>query len=418
MGIPKDRDDAILEIVLHNLGRDQILDEFCAYAKTLDSFPIIDRTKKLNGLTFVPVRSNLKNIEKLAAFTFVRVARGMPSIRPVPTGILRGSANFALDMPTEGPLSNDVRAVIFDGGLPPSVDLGKWVHYIQPPGIGQPIPNYVLHGLGVTSAFLFGSIHQGVPLRRPFCQVDHVRVLDATPNKELEYIDVLDRILAHLDANNGKYKFVNLSLGPDFPMEDDDVNMWTSSLDIRFCTSDILATVAAGNNGELDASLNLNRIQPPSDGVNQARPDGGTSFASPFVLGGAVGTRVFAGDDLHSLAIRALLIHRAEAKKHSRTEVGWGLLHTNPKVLMTCEDHEAMVVYQGDLPLGQHLRAMIPVPIGPLSGPITLRATLAIAPDVDPEHPGAYTRGGLEVCFRPDMRKFTTSKDGKKSAHP
>ncbi len=349
------------------------MDEFCAYAKTLDSFPIIDRTKKLNGLTFVPVRSNLKNIEKLAAFTFVRVARGMPSIRPVPTGILRGSTNFALDMPTEGPLSNDVRAVIFDGGLPPSVNLGKWVQYIQPPGIGQPIPNYVLHGLGVTSAFLFGSIHQGVPLRRPFCQVDHVRVLDATPNKELEYIDVLDRILAHLDANNGKYKFVNLSLGPDFPMEYDDVNLWTSSLDIRFCTSDILATVAAGNNGELDASLNLNRIQPPSDGVNvlsvgasdrsttewkrasyssvgpgrspgfvkpdgvafggsdiepfmvldassrpQARPDGGTSFASPFVLGGAVGTRVFAGDDLHSLAIRALLIHRAEAKKNTR----------------------------------------------------------------------------------------------------
>lgn len=470
--LPEEQGQVTLEIVLHNQGHNQILKEFQAYAKELDAETLIDRSRTICGLTFVPVRANASKAKDLAAFTFVRVARGMPSIRPLPIGMARKSSNFEVSLPAEGPHSTDLKTVIFDGGLPKSVDLKKWVNYIEPSGVGNPIPELVQHGLAVTSAFLFGQLEKGKPLRRPFSSVDHVRVLGEGGTPDLEYVDVLDRILDYLDSNKGKYQFVNLSLGPDFPIEDDDVNQWTSALDERFSNDQVLAAIAAGNSGERDSDLKLNRIQPPSDGVNIlsvgaadtrnskwkrasyssvgpgrspgfVKPDGvafggtdsepfmvldastkpstipiqGTSFASPFALSAAVGARVFAGSSLSQLALRALMIHRAEPGKHPKYEVGWGLFHTDPNLLMTCEDHEALVVYQGVLPIGQHLRAPLPVPTGPLIGMTEITATLAIAPEVDPDHPGSYTKGGLEVTFRPDSRKFRET-DGKKSAHP
>lgn len=85
---------------------------------------------------------------------------------------------------------------------------------------------------------------------------------------------------------------------------------------------------------------------------------------------------------------------------------------------MTCEDDEVLVVYQGDLPVGEHLRTPIPLPSSPLKGDIFLTATLIIAPEVDPEYPGAYTRSGMEVSFRPHSGRFTTYADGKQSKHP
>ncbi len=471
-GIPEEKEEAVFEVVLHNSGHKQIVQEFMDYCKMIGAVPISDRARTINGLTFVPIRCKVVKIKDIAVFTFVRVIRGMPLIRPLPSGITRSIENFDVELPAESPLSNDVRAVIFDGGLPLSLNLNKWVNYIEPQGIGIPNPSLVQHGLGVTSAFLFGQLIKGQPLRRPFCPVDHVRVLDAKKSNDMEYLDVLDRILAHLDANKGKYNFINISLGPNFSIEDDDVNQWTSSLDTRFSSDQILATIAAGNSGERDEDLRLNRIQPPADGVNilavgatdsfsptwkratyssvgpgrspgYVKPDGvafggsseepfmvlaasqkplavptaGTSFASPLVLSCAAATRILAGADVPPLAVRALLIHRANAENHGRTEVGWGRLETDPQILMTCEDHEALVIYRGMLPLGQHLRAAIPLPDGNINGKVLLRATLAIAPEVDPENPGTYTKGGLEVAFRPHSMKFSKEKNGKVPMH-
>lgn len=470
--ISTEKEEIILEVALHNLGRTQIIQEFVAYCKMIGSEPMPNRARKVGGLTFIPVRCNIHKIKDLAAFTFVRVARGLPSMRPIPTNITRNIKKFDVTLPTEGPLSDNVRAVIFDGGLPSNLDLTKWVHYIEPQGIGAPNQQLIQHGLGVTSAFLFGPLIQGQPLRRPFCPVDHVRVLDAQVNNDMEYLDVLDRILSHLDANKGKYSYINISLGPDFSTEDDDVNQWTSSLDERFSSHQLLATIAVGNSGERDSEYQLNRIQPPSDGVNvlavgatnslssswsraqyssvgpgrspgYVKPDGvafggsdqepfmvlaasqrvhaipnqGTSFSSPFVLGSAAGAGIIAGTEISQLAIRALLIHRANPEKNERSEVGWGRLETDPHLLMTCEDHEALVIYQGTLPLGQHLRAAIPLPEGNIKGKIRIRATLVIAPEIDPENPGAYTKGGLEVAFRPHSENFRKEKNGKTPAH-
>jgi hypothetical protein len=44
--------------------------------------------------------------------------------------------------------------------------------------------------------------------------------------------------------------------------------------------------------------------------------------------------------------------------------------------------------------------------------------TERIAPEIDPQHPGAYTRSGLEVMFRPNASRYRKYKDGSKSKHP
>ncbi|MEM7481603.1 MAG: hypothetical protein AAF481_10555, partial [Acidobacteriota bacterium] len=72
----------------------------------------------------------------------------------------------------------------------------------------------------------------------------------------------------------------------------------------------------------------------------------------------------------------------------------------------------------GDLPVGEHLRAAIPLPEDPLEGMTTIGATLLIAPRVDAEHPGAYTRSGVSVAFRPHADKYRTYKNGSVSKHP
>lgn len=309
-------------------------------------------------------------------------------------------------------------------------------------------------------------------MQRPFCNVDHIRVLEQGGSYDLEILDVLDRILNHLDNHPIKYDFVNLSLGPSRPLNDNEVTLWTAALDERLSVNDILVTVAVGNDGEKDRIKGGNRIQPPSDGVNilavgacdsndaswnrasyscigpgrrpgLIKPDGvafggtrknpfmaitpsskpsasanmGTSYASPLALRSAVGIKAYLGNEIAQRTIRALLIHRADSCNHPKEHVGWGRFGTNISDLITCEDDEAFIVYQGELPIGIHLRAPLPIPEG-LAGTIIITATIVIASEIDPQHPGAYTRSGLEVTFRPHAEKFKKQQNGNQSKHP
>lgn len=372
------------------------------------------------------------------------------------------------------PIDPTVKAVIFDGGLPnlSRAALSRWVRYIEPAGIGPAVPLLEEHGLAVTSALLFGNVSVGEALETPLASVDHVRVLDTETGSsgDVMCLDVLERILKHLDGNP-TYEFVNISLGPRLPIEDDDVTEWTAALDERFAAGRAVATIATGNDGDADAALNLNRLQPPSDGVNvlsvgaasasgatwkrsayscigpgrspgYVKPDGiafggepsepfnvldpslaiagvqGTSVASPFTLRACTSVKVQLGTNLSPLAIRALMVHRADPGVHGRNEVGWGRFESDLERLITCDDDESLVVYQGSLPVGEHLRAPLPMPDFALKGMASITATLVIAPEVDPEYPGAYTRSGLEVAFRPHADKFTEHPDGDQSRHP
>jgi hypothetical protein len=247
---------------------------------------------------------------------------------------------------------------------------------------------------------------------------------------------------------------MNLSLGPCLPIDDDDVHVWTTLLDLRLSSGNTLATVAVGNDGEQEGDLR--RIQPPSDMVNAlgigsansngnvwerasyscvgpgrspglVKPDGvafgggddellkifsphdggvvgvqGTSFAAPMVLRSAIGVSTLSASPLSATAIKALLIHRAEKNEnHNQLETGWGRFITDPEKLIACNDNEAMVIYQGVINPGQPIRARIPFPDIPLNGSVTIKATLGFVAKTDPAHPINYTKSGLNIIFRP-----------------
>ena len=218
-----------------------------------------------------------------------------------------------------------------------------------------------------------------------------------------------------------QYQFINLSLGPDLPIEDTDVHAWTSVIDDLLSDGDTLMTVAIGNNGQMDRASGNARVQVPSDCVNAlavgaandteatwARapysavgpgrspgvikpdlmafggnagnyfhvlspgkkaalsPQLGTSFASPYLLRSAVGIRAILGAELSPLAIKALLVHAADAATHDKLEVGWGKVPEDLMSIITCPEGVARVVYQGELKPGKYLRASLPLPIGGL----------------------------------------------------
>ena len=267
-----------------------------------------------------------------------------------------------------------------------------------------------------------------------------------------------------------KYQFVNLSIGPALPIEDYDVHAWTAVLDSLFADGETLTTIAVGNEGEQDHESGNARVQVPSDSVNSlavgavdsrsktwkraayscigpgrspglikpdvvafggcgkepffvldqstssATPDAGTSYASPYTLRMGMGVRAHFGNSLSMLAIKSLLVHCSEpGEKLPVHEIGWGRIAQNLDSIVICPDGEARVVYQGELNPGQYLRTPVPLPAGKIDGMVTLAATFCFACQTDPEDPGNYTRGGLDVTFRPHSEKFDEDAVNPKS---
>lgn len=460
----EDAESGVYEVVLHSEGSPEVLDAFYEFAKHRNAIPTPDRVRFAGGVVFVPVEADSKIIEEIADFSFIRAIRQMPLLRTFRPPVLRSDFAPLPELPSDGATLGNTSVAIFDGGLPANSPLMPWVNYIEPAGIGAPIDDALAHGEQVTSAFLFGHMTPDSVVTTPYSRVDHIRVIDeqTEAGNPYELYDVLDRILAQLDGVAEPYQFVNLSLGPNLPIEDDEITAWTAELDKRAAHGKILITCAAGNSGEQDAKARLNRIQPPSDGVNLlavgactsldkgwtrcsyssvgpgrtpgvAKPDGvafggafdrpfgvvssatggglsgtqGTSFAAPFALRTAAGVHAASKGQLQPLAVRALLVHTAEENEHSpQEEIGWGRFIADPIEAMSCSDTDVTVVYQGYLPLGEYLRAPIPLPPTPLEGMVDISATLVIAPEVDPAFAHAYTRAGLEVVFRPNNAKI------------
>ena len=270
-GIPEGKAQVVLEVVLHNAGKDRIVEAFGRYARDhCGAEPLMTRRRNVRGLTFIPVRTAPGRAEDLARFSFVRVARGMPSLRPLRPSVLRVAPAADVKLPTDGPFDASFRAVVFDGGIPRAVRsrLAPWVSLIEPSGIGAAVPEYEAHGLAVTSAVLFGPLDGGDIVRRPICAIDHVRVLDvATNSSDLEYHDVLDRILGFLDSNGGRHEFVNISLGPNLAVDDDDVTAWTASLDERLAHGERLPRLQWATMAD-ESVLGSEQCAAPADAVN------------------------------------------------------------------------------------------------------------------------------------------------------
>jgi hypothetical protein len=419
------------------------------------------------NMWFLPVEGEHDNIKRLAEFVFVRVIRPMPKLRAM-RPIRSAAVKVACSLPSEQPLSSEPKVAILDGGLPKQHSIKPWLGtYRELDEKAIDDPGGLEHGLGVTSAFLFGPIMPNGTASRPYSYVDHMRVLD----RETESEDPLElyRTLGFVEEVllSRQYQFINLSLGPDLPVDDTDVHAWTSVIDDLLSDGDTLMTVAVGNNGEMDRSVGNARVQVPADCVNAlavgaadnvdtswARatysaigpgrspgavkpdliafggdatsskyfhvlaegskptlvPQLGTSFASPYLLRNAVGVRAILGADLTPLAIKALLVHSASPSTHDKLEVGWGKVPEDLMEVITCPAGVARVVYQGELKPGKYLRATLPLPAGGLKGNIRLKATFCYASPTDPQDAIAYTRAGLEIVFRPNDKKVKGDK--------
>ena len=462
-----DDEEPLLEVVLHAQPVRQdafILDGFEAYLRSLDIEPNLDQRRFFaEGLCFLPLRVPRGVAQEVVKYSFLRIAREMPRLRqfrPLARAT-SGFSSFACRLPKEGAVDPDIRVAVFDGGVKADAKLDPWVARKKTKNLGDPVPAFQNHGTAVTSALLFGPLQDGVTAERPYANVDHYRVLDAETLKDDqgELYTVLERIQDVLESRP-HYDFINISLGPDLAIDDDDVHAWTAVLDQLFADGLTLPTIAVGNTGEEDWSSGNARIQTPSDCVNAlsvggcdrvgsgwkrasyssigpgrspgiVKPDGlafggsskepywvlnaekpgsampitGTSFAAPTALRTALGLRAHFGSALTPLAIKALLLHTCDDGGHDRAEVGWGRIPADVDAIALTDEHSAHIVYQGELRPAGWVRMQIPIPADQLTGMVEIAATFCFATLTDPQDPLHYTRSGLEVRFRPHDKK-------------
>ncbi len=456
--------DRFFEVGVHLLPDENpafIQEGFTNYAKNLEIKVHIGLDFRAGNMWFVPVEGPHINVDKLSEFVFVRVIRPVPKLRGMRPVHRASGVSISCNLPNEQPLSSEPKVAILDGGLPIQHAIGPWVraYRLLDPNAPNDLDG-VEHGLAVTSAFLFGPIQPNGIALRPFAYVDHLRVLDKDAHTEdpLELYRTLGFVEQVLLSR--QYEFINLSLGPDLPIEDTDVHAWTSVIDDLLSDGSTFMTVAIGNNGARDRVTGNARVQVPSDCVNAVAvgaasdtsstwsrapysaigpgrspgvvkpdlmafggdadkyfhvlesgkkptlaPQLGTSFASPYLLRNAVGIRAILGSELSPLAIKALLVHSADPSVHDKFEVGWGKIPEELMSIITCPSGVARVVYQGELKPGKYLRATLPIPVGGLTGNINLKATFCYASPIDPQDTASYTRAGLDVVFRPNEKK-------------
>lgn len=454
--IDLDSETLNLEVVLHAEESDQeVQNSFNNYLMQLSGKADWNKAKVVGGLTFLPVKLNTGLESELAEFSHLRVLRSIPKLRFNTPDAIRTKIESNFTLPAHKELKNDFKVCIFDGGLGSDNLIGPWAKEYIPEDVTSSHPGLLSHGGEVCSTYLFGPFDSDNQcFSQPYTNVDIVRVL-SSEDSDPDLFNVLTRIENVIKQK--KYKYINLSLGPRLPVEDDEVHVWTSVLDSLLQDGHCLATVAIGNDGDLAGEYA--RIQPPSDMVNCfavgastcsgkewrradysckgpgrspgiVKPDGvifggcndnlfkvyspqthsvigtqGTSYSAPYALRVAAGIDAITEFDLTPSAVKALMIHHASRDSHSMEDVGWGRLPCSPEEVIECKDDEAIVVYQGKLKQSQHLRIPIPLPDGLDCTWVHLKATFCFNAAIDPEHPLHYTRSGLVVSFRANDEK-------------
>ena len=459
-----DPEATVAEVVLHSDAEHAVsgLEEFCAQTGQLQV--LSGRMIATGGLVFVPVIGPNTALRRLTGYSFTRALRAMPRLRrlidPDPAVAREADASTTVELPDEPPLDADARVAVFDGGIPDDTVLAPWVSVHRFTNSAAPEPAYLQHGQRVTSAVLFGSVDPDVVQQRPYGRVEHYQVLDSDTDADpLDLYTAIERIEQVLTQR--RFEFVSISIGPDLPIEDDEIHAWTAFWDSHLADGMTLTTVAIGNNGHLDRGSGNARVQVPADSVNclsvgaadrsgpgwkrawysavgpgrapgLIKPDivsfggspgepflcvdadgtlastSGTSFASPLAMRTALGVRALFGADISPLALKALLIHTAEqhSTAHDAAEHGRGRVSADLDGVVLCGDGEARILYQGELEPAKYLRAPIPLPPDLPASLVSIAATVVYATDVDTADPGNYTRSGLDITFRPHRAKF------------
>ncbi len=452
----------VMEIVLHAPENGiELLADFQFHLEACGVDANLGRRFFVEGLCFLELDAPVESLISIAIFSGVRTLRQMPRLRTLnPIHLPPAETSNSPSIPNGPPLSNNVRTAIFDAGIPESHPLTRWIVPYEWTNMMPATEDYLSHGVAVSSAALFGHIDPDAPLPRPYCMIDHYRVIDdSNGQNSFELYDVLNRIEEILETHD--YDFINLSLGPELPISDDEVHSWTSVLDNLFAKKQILAVIAVGNGGNDDRSPGLDRVQVPADCINAisvgacdtagpgwkrasysskgpgrspgvVKPDmvdfggefkefmvfalngestikgiQGTSFSAPSVMRLATGMRAYFGSGLNHLAIRALLTHTCESGEHGLMEVGWGRAPRSINDIIYCDDESVRVVYQGSISPAKYVRVPIPIPVLEQIKIVTITATICFKSKTDPHHPGNYTRAGLEATFRPHINKFS-----------
>ena len=192
--------DTVFEVVLHadpKHGESDVLPRFRDYLMTIGVEQKINYRFYAGGLCFVELGTSVEFAENIATFTPVRALRQMPRLRMTRPSFRASRVPMrAVQVSSAEPIDPNIRAAIFDGGLPRSNPLSTWAKPIDSTGVAGRITDFQKHGVAVTSAFLFGHIDPSKPLSRPYASVDHYRVLDkSTPHEHpFELYRVLDRI--------------------------------------------------------------------------------------------------------------------------------------------------------------------------------------------------------------------------------
>lgn len=446
-------DSVDIEVVLHADGSDQVLlDTFERYAKSCGAHVHLAKHLAVPGLVFMPGDVPRAQLERFAQFTALRAIRRLPVLRLNRPVVRQKLTIRAPEIPTADALDPTLRVAVFDGGIGIK-DFARWSTEIVPSALADTHGDYLSHGTEVTSALLFGAVREdATELPRPYFNIVHHRVLGHDDEADPDLYDCMKRIDAVLRVGN--IDFANLSLGPRLAMDDGHPHAWTAMLDAHLAAGETLMTVAVGNDGDVQGPMG--RIQPPADAVNAlsvgaadsdefmwgraayscfgpgrspglVKPDGiafggthsrplvllnplsgglsgvqGTSFAAPLVLRTAAAARALCKTSLSATALRALLIHRAErTDAHELVDVGWGRFPQAPEDLLTCEESEVRILYQGYISAGGTLRIGLPVPAVPLGVRLRITATFCFASSIDAADPVNYTRHGLTVVFRP-----------------
>lgn len=460
------------EAVLHRTydddarRRDQIFDKWVSFIESLAGAVKTEYRRVVEGITFVPISLPANAIDQVVQFNPLRAVRPMPTMRPTTVSVLRVLEAEPKPQPpfSDRPVTSE-RVAVFDGGI----DLG--CAYLKPFSrcydLTGGIPadaDAVTHGTVVTSTMLFGYAAKGQRLRRPDVYVDHFRVLpvpsSGDPEFDLELNWIVDQVIREVSSR--KPAIVNLSIGPNEAMLDDEPSRWTAELDSLAHRHGVTFVNAVGNNGGLGNSYN--RVQPPGDMVNaigvgacctrdprawkrasysaigpgrsgnRVQPTGvafggepgeepfigvgpnghlietaGTSFATPLVAHGLSELRAMLGDRGDAATLRAFAVHSADPMRqgHDHAEVGHGRFPERFDSIWNCAPNEVTLLYQDRIERAQARSILLPIPDGlPADARIHLSWTLCFLSPIDPSDGVDYTLAGLEAVFRPHARIF------------
>ncbi|MEU8964847.1 S8 family peptidase [Streptomyces sp. NPDC048491] len=469
-----DSSRAVYEAVLHpdpdnpGSGRhpmnNQLFHKFEQFIESLGGEVAATRRDVVGGLTFVPIFLPEGQAERAASFNPLRSIRRMPRIRPVPTAALRSGPRVGRPAPPAAD-ADAPEVLIFDAGVEESGDYFagsvRQVHLTAE----TPVYGCIEHGSAVTGAVLYGTLQPGQQLSKPKVRATHYRCIPGPAEDGTELYWLLDQIQKTVTDTNAM--IVNLSLGPEVPVDDGEPHRWTAVLDSLAYERDILFVTAVGNNGE-DSN---NRIMVPADMVNglsvgscdrpypealwtrapysavgPGRPgslvqptvvafggddespfarlrsdgrisfDSGTSYAAPLVSHELAVLRGELGDRASSSALKAFAVHFAESHADPNLQTGHGRLMNDHASALWCDGNEATVMYQASVDRDQILGFQLPVPEGLDRGLVKVRWTLSFASPTDPTEAVEYTESGLEFTLRPHAALYSF-RDPKESSN-